>query len=91
MALAPITSGTVPVLPDAELNGQSEGEFICVRNSNIPTTGKTPISIVPTLESSTGDYESAAPTYPGEDTRPTSEKELRAWYAYAWAAEPYVV
>ncbi|KAG9079596.1 hypothetical protein FS749_008383, partial [Ceratobasidium sp. UAMH 11750] len=57
MALAPITSGTVPVLPDAELNGQSE---------------------VPTLESSTGDYESAAPTYPGEDTRPTSEKELRA-------------
>ncbi|KAG8704009.1 hypothetical protein FRC08_002515, partial [Ceratobasidium sp. 394] len=57
MTLAPITSGTVPVLLDAELNGQSE---------------------VPTLESSTGDYESTVPAYPGEDTRPTSEKELRA-------------
>ncbi|CAE6429760.1 unnamed protein product [Rhizoctonia solani] len=43
-------------------------------------------------ESSTDSDETAVdPTYPGEDTRPTSNKELRAWYAYAWAAEPYVV
>jgi UMF1 family MFS transporter len=64
---------------------------------------------VTALESITGDDESTVPAYPGEDTRPTSEKELRAWYvtigpmpssdsrvtptryAYAWAAEPYVV
>lgn len=29
--------------------------------------------------------------YPGEDTRPTSSKELAGWYAYAFAAEVYVV
>jgi len=29
--------------------------------------------------------------YPGEDTRPTSGKELAGWYAYAFAAEVYVV
>ncbi|KAL2020740.1 hypothetical protein VTK56DRAFT_8040 [Thermocarpiscus australiensis] len=33
-----------------------------------------------------------APTrYPGEDTRPTSSKELAGWYAYAFAAEVYVI
>ncbi|KAG8756507.1 Autophagy protein 22 [Ceratobasidium sp. 428] len=74
MALAPNTSGTVPVLPDAELNGQPE----------IPET-------VTALESIIGSDDLTVPAYPGEDTRPTSEKELRAWYAYAWAAEPYVV
>jgi len=29
--------------------------------------------------------------YPGEDTRSTSSKELAGWYAYAFAAEVYVV
>ncbi|ROV99988.1 hypothetical protein VMCG_06173 [Cytospora schulzeri] len=29
--------------------------------------------------------------YPGEDTRPTSLRELRGWYMYAFAAETYVV
>lgn len=29
--------------------------------------------------------------YPGEDTRPTSPKELAGWYAYAFAAEVYVI
>jgi MFS transporter, UMF1 family len=29
--------------------------------------------------------------YPGEDTRPTSQKELAGWYAYAFAAEVYVI
>ncbi|KAK4239084.1 autophagy-related protein 22 [Achaetomium macrosporum] len=29
--------------------------------------------------------------YPGEDTRPTSSKELAGWYAYAFAAEVYVI
>lgn len=29
--------------------------------------------------------------YPGEDTRSTSPKELAGWYAYAFAAEVYVV
>ncbi|EEY18845.1 conserved hypothetical protein [Verticillium alfalfae VaMs.102] len=29
--------------------------------------------------------------YSGEDTRPTSQKELAGWYAYAFAAETYVI
>ena len=29
--------------------------------------------------------------YPGEDIRPTSTKELRGWYIYAWAAEVFAV
>ncbi|KAI1112028.1 MFS general substrate transporter [Nemania sp. NC0429] len=29
--------------------------------------------------------------YPGEDTRPTSSKELSGWYMYAFAAETYVI
>ncbi|KAL1869318.1 hypothetical protein VTK73DRAFT_3185 [Phialemonium thermophilum] len=31
------------------------------------------------------------PRYPDEDTRPTSRKELAGWYAYAFAAEVYVI
>jgi len=31
------------------------------------------------------------PRYPGDDTRPTSSKELSGWYAYAFAAEVYVI
>jgi len=31
------------------------------------------------------------PRYPGEDTRPTSPKELAGWYAYSFAAEVYVI
>ena len=33
----------------------------------------------------------ASPKYTGEDTRPTSSKELSGWYAYAFAAEVYVI
>ncbi|KAK3394218.1 autophagy-related protein 22 [Podospora didyma] len=29
--------------------------------------------------------------YPSDDTRPTSSKELAGWYAYAFAAEVYVI
>ncbi|KMP00884.1 transmembrane efflux protein [Coccidioides immitis RMSCC 2394] len=29
--------------------------------------------------------------YPGEDTRPTSKKELAGWYSYGWAAEVFAV
>ncbi|KAH9999572.1 autophagy-related protein 22 [Xylariaceae sp. FL0662B] len=29
--------------------------------------------------------------YPGEDTRPTSNRELAGWYMYAFAAETYVI
>ncbi|KAI2633739.1 autophagy-related protein 22 [Hypomontagnella submonticulosa] len=29
--------------------------------------------------------------YPGEDTRPTSNKELAGWYMYAFASETYVI
>jgi MFS transporter, UMF1 family len=31
------------------------------------------------------------PRYPGEDTRPTSEKELRGWYSYGFGAEVFAV
>lgn len=31
------------------------------------------------------------PKYAAEDTRPTSSKELAGWYAYAFAAEVYVI
>jgi len=31
------------------------------------------------------------PQYPGEDTRPTSSKELSGWYCYGWAAEVFVI
>lgn len=31
------------------------------------------------------------PQYPGDDTRPTSRKELAGWYSYGWAAEVFVV
>ncbi|KAH6657528.1 autophagy-like protein 22 [Truncatella angustata] len=33
----------------------------------------------------------AGARYPGEDTRPTSTKELAGWYMYAFAAETYVI
>lgn len=29
--------------------------------------------------------------YEGEDTRPTSFKELRGFYAYSWASEVFVI
>lgn len=29
--------------------------------------------------------------YEGEDTRPTSSKEIRGFYVYSWAAEVFVV
>ncbi|OJD17846.1 hypothetical protein AJ78_02087 [Emergomyces pasteurianus Ep9510] len=29
--------------------------------------------------------------YPGDDTRPTSKKELAGWYCYGWAAEVFTV
>ncbi|KAL6714641.1 Autophagy protein 22 [Lecanora helva] len=31
------------------------------------------------------------PQYPGEDTRPTTTKELSGWYSYGWAAEVFVI
>ncbi|KAJ5782204.1 hypothetical protein N7457_003978 [Penicillium paradoxum] len=31
------------------------------------------------------------PQYTGDDTRPTSKKELTGWYCYGWAAEVFVV
>lgn len=36
-------------------------------------------------------HRSSAPQFPGQDTRPTSSKELAGWYSYGWAAEAFVV
>lgn len=33
----------------------------------------------------------ALPQFPGDDTRPTSQRELAGWYCYGWAAEVFVV
>lgn len=38
-----------------------------------------------------GTLDAAPPAYPGEDTRPTSKKELLGFYAYSFAAEVFVV
>ena len=35
--------------------------------------------------------DSLSPQYPGDDTRPTSNREIAAWYSYGWAAEVFVV
>ena len=44
---------------------------------------------------SIGSLRGASPSpparYHGEDTRPTSQKELAGWYMYAFAAETYVI
>ncbi|KAF3902596.1 hypothetical protein ABW21_db0208124 [Orbilia brochopaga] len=32
-----------------------------------------------------------APTYPDEDIRPTSTKEIYGWYSYAWASEVFAI
>ena len=37
------------------------------------------------------EHSSHSPSYPGEDTRPTSTKELSGWYSYGWAAEVFVI
>lgn len=34
---------------------------------------------------------SARRQYAGEDTRPTSRKELAGWYAYGFASEVFVI
>ncbi|OAA64972.1 Major facilitator superfamily transporter [Cordyceps fumosorosea ARSEF 2679] len=35
--------------------------------------------------------DAAVPHYGGHDTRPTSPKEIKGWYMYAFAAETYVI
>jgi MFS transporter, UMF1 family len=47
-------------------------------------------SMSPSISSSDM-HNGAPPKYPGEDTRPTSYKELAGWYMYAFAAETYVI
>lgn len=36
-------------------------------------------------------FRDGAAQYDGEDTRLTSQKELRGWYSYGWAAEVFVI
>ena len=42
-------------------------------------------------ENRTADMGPLRPQYPGDDTRPTSRKELAGWYCYGWAAEVFTV
>jgi MFS transporter, UMF1 family len=44
----------------------------------------------PPTMSRPGDHSSTT-RYDGEDTRPTSNKELRGFYAYSWASEVFVI
>ncbi|KAI1361250.1 hypothetical protein F5Y08DRAFT_25074 [Xylaria arbuscula] len=41
--------------------------------------------------SDASDMPPSNPRYTGEDTRPTSSKELSGWYMYSFAAETYVI
>ncbi|KAJ2897065.1 autophagy protein atg22 [Zalerion maritima] len=51
-----------------------------------------PAFIMPDSDSEGGGGGGAVPPrYHGEDTRPTSSKELAGWYMYAFAAETYVI
>ncbi|KAJ9157390.1 Autophagy-related protein [Pleurostoma richardsiae] len=43
------------------------------------------------MTSRSSSFHFSPPRYPGEDTRPTSSKELAGWYMYAFAAETYVI
>ncbi|KAK3329737.1 autophagy-related protein 22 [Apodospora peruviana] len=55
------------------------------RSSSSGSGGGGPIS------GSTPSQPQSQRRYPGEDIRPTSSKELAGWYAYAFAAEVYVI
>ena len=37
------------------------------------------------------DFPEDLPQYPGDDTRPTSRKEISGWYSYGFAAEVFVI
>ncbi|RAH55590.1 autophagy-related protein 22-1 [Aspergillus piperis CBS 112811] len=43
------------------------------------------------LEVQTASIRPPPPDFPGDDTRPTSKKELAGWYSYGWAAEVFTV
>lgn len=53
---------------------------------SLPSSGRSTYSMGP---HSIDEY--AEPSYPGEDTRPTSKKELLGFYTYSFAAEVFVV
>ncbi|KAI8947998.1 hypothetical protein F4801DRAFT_485036 [Xylaria longipes] len=55
------------------------------------TTTAESIRMSPRPSIDTGDSSPPIRRYPGEDTRPTSTKELSGWYMYAFAAETYVI
>lgn len=43
------------------------------------------------MTSNSNGHVSPPARYPGEDSRPTSQKELAGWYMYGFAAETYVI
>ncbi|KAI1437632.1 autophagy-related protein 22-like protein [Xylaria sp. CBS 124048] len=58
------------------------------------TTTAGSITMSPRPSTDAGDAGDDSPpdrNYAGEDTRPTSTKELAGWYMYAFAAETYVI
>ncbi|GAW16106.1 hypothetical protein ANO14919_055290 [Xylariales sp. No.14919] len=57
------------------------------------TTTAESFRMSPRPSTDTGDSSLPHPhrRYPGEDTRPTSTKELSGWYMYSFAAETYVI
>ena len=55
------------------------------------TTTAESIGMSPRPSLDPGDMPPSNPRYPGEDTRPTSNKELSGWYMYSFAAETYVI
>ncbi|KAI1176196.1 MFS general substrate transporter [Nemania sp. FL0916] len=55
------------------------------------TTTAESLRMSPRPSIDTGDLSPPVRRYAGEDTRPTSSKELSGWYMYAFAAETYVI
>ncbi|KAI2626310.1 MFS general substrate transporter [Xylaria nigripes] len=55
------------------------------------TTTAGSIRMSPRPSTENGDRSPSNNRYEGEDTRPTSTKELAGWYMYAFAAETYVI
>ncbi|KAB8263741.1 autophagy-related protein 22-like protein [Aspergillus pseudonomiae] len=49
------------------------------------------MSMIYSRSSMQGDEGLSPPQYPGDDTRPTSRRELAGWYSYSWAAEVFTV
>jgi UMF1 family MFS transporter len=78
--------------PPFSLRQQSSAHFSS-RSAEADDERSYPSSYTSSMDSSSLDDEAdlSPPSYNGEDTRPTSRKELAGFYAYSFAAEVFVI